>query len=1048
MDKRSLSAYSRIWILALCLFLIGWSAGLQAQTAPASQFLFPYFVSLADESSGIAIFNPNAHPAVVTLTLSGFNGALIAGAGVVNPATLTVPARGQIAKTAGELFGTGIDLNGSLEISSSAAGLVAYYQSFDPGLTFLDGNDATEAAMNLVFPVVPGNTEGIAEIDFVNPNLHDTSVELKLWNFEGNLLGTVTIQVKGGGFYRNLAQVIFPPGTSFSRASHITATSKPRNVLTAAQSVAGTSRFAGFSSTASSGGALDLAAMNAVPLTAAANSGVIPYFHTGGQYASTLAVVNLETASANITVTAMGNNGSALGTHVFNVQAQGGLRAPLQSLIPELGANEQEGWLLISSSGRTVGGIIYGRSDAASLTALPLLKTPKAEFVFPQIVQGGGLHTDISLVNPNPVTSTVNFDVIAGDGTTLAATQIAIGPSKRVALPLNQIMPEIDTLGGGVLHITATGGLFATASLWSDSGSIVSNFTPQDTEFVANLPASFAVTGKVLVNNRASEGFHVVLSGPVGKIAISDENGNYVFAGVPPGKYTMAVDQFGFQFVPAEASFEITTASKRQDFQGFTAANTILVLPSSLAVGSPNTEVTIFGQDFNPTSEAFADTTRLQTTYVDSSQLQAVVPGFLMAAATSFDITVVTNGSDAGGRVSQAYPFVAYEDKPVLKAVISSGIIAEGSSGGDLTIQGTGFLGGAIVKINGLSDGIQVSVTSDTEILASVPSSYFQQGGIFPVTVENPYPANVESNVQLLAVYFPAPAVESILPKSTPVRLEPGAGPLNIEVLGYGFRRGAVVWFDTTPLFTSYCETDAYCLSVHLYAEVPAELLQKAGFAQIQVKNPDPSIAVSEVTYLRMDGLQPTITSVLPGAATMVNSPSTFKLPVIVDGTNFGPETIPTIYQASAKSPEDVTKEYEVLSSTQLVAWIDVTYPASLDEWFVQVSNPAPGGGTSDTVDFFITGDNMVLNPFLISLSPQTVAAGGSAFTLTINGINLQPGTIVYFNYVALTTTFVTSNQVTAEVPAYLIRSPNRIPICLTNPDTGGTSNRLFLDIR
>jgi len=56
-------------------------------------------------------------------------------------------------------------------------------------------------------------------------------VELKLWNFEGRLLGTATIHVPGGGFYQNLTHLAFPAGTDFSGASHITAASKPRNVF-------------------------------------------------------------------------------------------------------------------------------------------------------------------------------------------------------------------------------------------------------------------------------------------------------------------------------------------------------------------------------------------------------------------------------------------------------------------------------------------------------------------------------------------------------------------------------------------------------------------------------------------------------------------------------------------------------------------------------------------------------------------------------------------------------------------------------------------------
>ncbi len=44
-------------------------------------------------------------------------------------------------------------------------------------------------------------------------------------------------------------------------------------------------------------------------------------------------------------------------------------------------------------------------------------------------------------------------------------------------------------------------------------------------------------------------------------------------------------------------------------------------------------------------------------------------------------------------------------------------------------------------------------MVDDAQIVADLPAQYFTRGGIFPVTVQNPYPANVESNVQLLTVY-------------------------------------------------------------------------------------------------------------------------------------------------------------------------------------------------------------------------------------------------------------------------------------------------------
>jgi hypothetical protein len=76
------------------------------------------------------------------------------------------------------------------------------------------------------------------------------------------------------------------------------------------------------------------------------------------------------------------------------------------------------------------------------------------------------------------------------------------------------------------------------------------------------------------------------------------------------------------------------------------------------------------------------------------------------------------------------------------------------------------------------------------------------------------------------------------------------------------------------------------------------------------------------------------------------------------------------------------------------------------------------------------------------------VAAGGPAFRLTVNGFNFKAGTVVYFNSAPLVTTVVNDHQLQVDVPAFLIRTAGRVPVFVANPDTGGASNRLFMEIR
>jgi Tol biopolymer transport system component len=93
------------------------------------------------------------------------------------------------------------------------------------------------------------------------------------------------------------------------------------------------------------------------------------------------------------------------------------------------------------------------------------------------------------------------------------------------------------------------------------------------------------------------------------------------------------------------------------------------------------------------------------------------------------------------------------------------------------------------------------------------------------------------------------------------------------------------------------------------------------------------------------------------------------------------------------------------------------------------------GGGTSQSL-------NNQAAPTITSISPNTTAAGGPAFTLTITGTNFVAGSTVNFGGAPPTTTFVSATQLTAAIPAAAIASTATLPVTVTNPaPSGGTSN-------
>src|ERR1700733_108966 len=100
------------------------------------------------------------------------------------------------------------------------------------------------------------------------------------------------------------------------------------------------------------------------------------------------------------------------------------------------------------------------------------------------------------------------------------------------------------------------------------------------------------------------------------------------------------------------------------------------------------------------------------------------------------------------------------------------------------------------------------------------------------------------------------------------------------------------------------------------------------------------------------------------------------------------------------------------------------------------------GGGTSPSPIDPPPPSESNPTPTITRISPNTGVAGGGAFTLTINGANFDAASTVSFGGAAPVTTFVSSTQLTAAIPASSVASSATLAVTVTNPAPGGgTSN-------
>jgi hypothetical protein len=107
----------------------------------------------------------------------------------------------------------------------------------------------------------------------------------------------------------------------------------------------------------------------------------------------------------------------------------------------------------------------------------------------------------------------------------------------------------------------------------------------------------------------------------------------------------------------------------------------------------------------------------------------------------------------------------------------------------------------------------------------------------------------------------------------------------------------------------------------------------------------------------------------------------------------------------------------------------------------------------TDAIDYeTATGTVTILveqpTPVLASLSPVLVTAGGAAFSLTVEGSGFTSASVVYLGTSALATQYVSSVQITGQVPASAIAASGVLTISVQNPAPGGgASNSLQFEV-
>jgi hypothetical protein len=208
----------------------------------------------------------------------------------------------------------------------------------------------------------------------------------------------------------------------------------------------------------------------------------------------------------------------------------------------------------------------------------------------------------------------------------------------------------------------------------------------------------------------------------------------------------------------------------------------------------------------------------------------------------------------------------------------------------------------------------------------------------------------------------------------------------------------------------------------------------------------------------------------MPGSAARIPITATMESRVSVDQLSFGLSVLANVsapaltanlsFQPDPAVPAPMVDTSGGVGSIT-VSWQGVAPALSGTIKLGEVLVPVPAtatGGQSYTVQItaasaslagtsvpILKGPNALLTvttvnpaPTLTSLSPSNGAQGGQAFTLTATGASFIQGSVLRWNGADRTTTFVSSTQLTAAIPASDLAATGVATVTVFNPAPGG----------
>lgn len=350
--------------------------------------------------------------------------------------------------------------------------------------------------------------------------------------------------------------------------------------------------------------------------------------------------------------------------------------------------------------------------------------------------------------------------------------------------------------------------------------------------------------------------------------------------------------------------------------------------------------------------------------------------------------------------------------------------IAAGSNSFQLRIYLSGRVTQSIPTVY-FNAPLTVLESNLNDILVEVPASAVANAGTYQISVTDPATGTTGyANFNVIQQANPEPSIGTLNPSS----VQAGSGSFSLTINGRGFVNNVTQFtFNGLPLTNPSTLGFTYAVFT-----IPASYAVNAGTIQVSAVNPTPGGGFASQTFtILANNPVPVINSVSQSSAG-VGSSSSF-------GTAYCSGLI-TSTQVTIIGPngQPVTTygPISVNVSNQTINW--GFQPQQYGTYTMQVTNPAPGGGTATYPLFTLSAPAPSINSF----SPTSLIANGDAQTLTISGSNFSGASVLFNGYgVSLISGDASTLQVS--IPGYLLANAGAPTVRVTNSDGQSASSSI-----